>query len=246
MPFSPKPDQVDANSFFKAEAMSAYLERYVESHVYKGQSIRDRIIFSTSVVKVGKLDSIWHMHCSKSREMNVKMLLKAPKLIVASGATSIPNVPSIKGSQSFQGSMIHSVEWGNASFLEDGSQKRVVVLGGGKSAADIVYECVKAGKTVSWVIRKSGKGPGAFFPGEKIGWFQNPSELGVSRLNTYLFLSGLGRKGWWYWFLFNTRIGQWFYRKSGEGGGKAAAQEPDWYGREGARKSYKQLDPKLE
>lgn len=106
-----------------------------------------------------------------------------------------------------QGKMIHSVDWADASFLQNQTLKRVVVIGGGKSAADMIYQCVKAGKQVSWIIRKSGKGPGGFVPGNAMGWSKNHSELGVSRLGTYFILSRLGPKGWWYYFLFNTRLG---------------------------------------
>ena len=226
--------------------MTEYLEQYVTTHVYNDRSIRDRILFNTRVEQIEKIGAEWHVRGSKAGDESASMIFKAPKLIVASGATSVPNIPTIKGSDSFKGKIIHSVEWADASFLQDEAQKRVAILGGGKSAADIVYECVKAGKVVSWVIRKSGKGPGAFFDGKPVGWFQNPSELGVSRLGSYMFLSGLGSHGWWYWFLFHTWLGKWFYRKSGESGAQQAAQEPNWYGREGARESFKLLDPKIE
>jgi hypothetical protein len=243
MPFNPPAERIDENAFFEAGAMSDYLEEYVTSHVYNGQSLLNRILFRTSVEKLEKIGGIWHISCSSNGDA---LVLKAPKVIVSSGATSQPNLPDLKGSRLFKGKFIHSVNWADASFLADPTLKRITVIGGGKSAADMIYQCVKANKQVSWVIRKSGKGPGAFIPGHPIGWFKNPAELGVSRLGSYMFLSGLSRKGWWYWLLFNTRIGQAFYRKMGESGRKEAEKEADFQGRDGARESYKELDPKVE
>lgn len=243
VPFNPPAERVDENGFFEAGAMTDYLEDYVDQHMYDGRSIRDRILFRTSVDKLEKVDSTWHIHCTK--DDSTSLVLKAPQVIVASGATSKPNIPSIRGSEQFQGELIHTVDWAKASFLHDGAIKKVVVLGGGKSAADMVYQCVKEGKQVSWIIRKSGKGPGAFVPGKPIGWFRNPSELGTSRVGSYIFLSGLGSKGWWYWFLFNTWLGKLLYKKAGESGGKQAAQEAD-FGRADARPSFKELDPRVE
>jgi dimethylaniline monooxygenase (N-oxide forming) len=60
-------------------------------------------------------------------------------VIVASGLYSGTNqfIPSIPGRESFKGEVVHSCQFFDASVAQD---KRVVVIGGGKSAVDIAVE----------------------------------------------------------------------------------------------------------
>ena len=87
----------------------------------------------------------------------------ARKLVISTGLTSEPFVPSITGSESFNAPIFH------AKYLrkyadETSKAKNVVILGGSKSAYDAAYAHASAGVTVHWVIRESGFGPGWIAP----------------------------------------------------------------------------------
>lgn len=66
----------------------------------------------------------------------------------------------------------------------------ITVLGGGKSAADMVYASVKAGKDVKWIIRKNGEGPGIFMNPAATGRYRNNAEAGATQKAIILNPSG--------------------------------------------------------
>lgn len=88
---------------------------------------------------------------------------KAKKLIVATGLTSEPYVPQIPGMYEYQGTLFHIRDF--AKHAETvGRAKKVVVLGGAKSAWDVSYSYATAGAQVDMVIRESGHGPAWISP----------------------------------------------------------------------------------
>ncbi|KAI9852007.1 MAG: hypothetical protein M1838_002130 [Thelocarpon superellum] len=77
------------------------------------------------------------------------------KLIVATGLTSEPFVPSFRGSEEFDSPIFH------VKYLREHAAdevKNVVILGGSKSAYDAAYAYAERGATIDWVIRESGRG----------------------------------------------------------------------------------------
>jgi cation diffusion facilitator CzcD-associated flavoprotein CzcO len=76
----------------------------------------------------------------------------AKKLVLATGTTSNPHMPSIPGMDTFKGPLFHTADLGcHAEDLI--AAKNIVVLGGSKSSADAVYINASQGKHVDWVIR---------------------------------------------------------------------------------------------
>lgn len=77
-------------------------------------------------------------------------MVKSSKIVVATGNTSFPNMPSLPSQKDFAGPILHHKDFGKASqsILNDPKYKHIAVLGGGKSATDMVYESVKRGKVV--------------------------------------------------------------------------------------------------
>jgi cation diffusion facilitator CzcD-associated flavoprotein CzcO len=68
----------------------------------------------------------------------------ASKLIIATGLTSDPLLPLIKGAESFEAPLFHSKDFKhNASTVD--TSKTVCVLGGAKSAWDVVYAYASRG-----------------------------------------------------------------------------------------------------
>lgn len=110
--------------------------------------------------------------------------LTAGKIVVATGLTSEPHVPSFAGQEAFKGVVFHSKELKSRT-SDLASAKIVVVIGGNKSAWDVCYaSAVRYGaEKVHMVIRPSGGGP---------SWVWRPNRLGpfsISRLSATRFLS---------------------------------------------------------
>lgn len=181
IPLTVPPDAPLFYDTFEARYVTQYLEDYADSHVYNGASLRSRIFFKRTVQKVEKIDNRWIIHAEGSA--GSQQTFRSSKLVVATGHTSIPNMPSLPNQADFNGHIIHHKDFGTASrtVLKDPTCKNISVLGGGKSAVDMVYQSVKKGKNVSWIIRKSGEGPALFFPAPGRGQYRNSLEISATR-----------------------------------------------------------------
>ena len=85
--------------------------------------------------------------------------LTCDKLIMATGITSRPFKPAFDLS-SFDGFEFHAVELGQRQAeLTANSVNHVTVIGGHKSALEVVGTCAQAGKKVEWLMRADGGGP---------------------------------------------------------------------------------------
>lgn len=130
-----------------------YLTNYAEHF-----GIFHRIQFQ-SIVKVAEHQETggWVLKVTQTSQDSHKELF-TNKLIVATGLTSEPAQPDIDGMASFEAPLFHSRDFlKNKETLS--TAKRVCVLGGTKSAWDVVYAYASAGNKVDWVIRESGHGP---------------------------------------------------------------------------------------
>lgn len=84
--------------------------------------------------------------------------LHTKKLIVATGLTSEPYVPSFKGEADFNGPIFHSKDFRqHADTLT--TTRKVAVVGGAKSMWDAAYAYASAGVEVEMIVRESGRGP---------------------------------------------------------------------------------------
>ena len=215
-PLSPPPPPEDQYyGFFPAKYVTSYLETYIDDHIYNGVSIRERIMFNTWVTNVEKTpDKLWTLSCENK---NGNSIVKTAKLIDASGLTSRPNVPAILGKESFSGLAIHHKDFGQhqSTILSAYGPQHIVIVGGGKSAADVAYACAKApgSKKISWVIREDGNGPAAFLSAEGKGGYRNSNEAFYTRLMAAFLPNVFGGRGWVGRLLHGTRIGRWVVKK---------------------------------
>lgn len=86
--------------------------------------------------------------------------IHASKLVMATGLTSTPSMPSLPGRESFTAPLFHSRDFGPRSSTTLRPGTRVAVLSGNKSACDVVYAHAASGAAVvHWIIRASGHGP---------------------------------------------------------------------------------------
>lgn len=206
------------NNLFHARNFTNYVEEYIDTHVYSGKSMRDRIMFGFSVTKIEKVDDYWTIegaHISSEEKAVARTgdhastrdnttTFRCSKLIVATGTSDIPNIPDLNGQEDFRGKIIHQKYFGQSNVLTNPSVKNITIYGGGKSAADMVYASVKAGKSVSWVIRASGEGPATFTSGEGKAGYANATELAATRVLSSLSPSCFQPQNWWTRFLYTS------------------------------------------
>ncbi|KAH6716659.1 flavin-binding monooxygenase-like protein-like protein [Leptodontidium sp. MPI-SDFR-AT-0119] len=205
MPMERPPGEDCKFDCFRAKYTTQYLEKYVDDKTHAGRSLRDRIQFEVTVEKVEKKGSKWMLSCLNLNGSSTE--ISAEKLMVANGECSFPNIPKLPGQESFDGPIIHSESFAESDILASKTVKHITVLAAGKSAADMVYNAVKAGKTVTWIIKKNGTGPGFFASlDEKTPW-KNPVEAAHTRVMSSLMPSILNPDNWWTWSLHSTRIG---------------------------------------
>ncbi|KFY77048.1 hypothetical protein V499_03453 [Pseudogymnoascus sp. VKM F-103] len=111
--------------------------------------------------------------------------LIAKRMVLATGATSTPNIPNIKGSDEFGGHAFHFKDLSkHANDLSEADN--VVVFGGSKSAVDAVYHNASKGRHVDWVIRDSGRGPAWLLHS-----YVSPLKLQFEKLATTRFMTFL-------------------------------------------------------
>jgi cation diffusion facilitator CzcD-associated flavoprotein CzcO len=155
---------VDKWADLPAEKVHAYLERYVDKFY-----LRKRCRLGTKVVRIERSEgtkektTTWkvEVETKSGNGTGAKESLACGKLIMATGINSIPNLPSDINWSNFDGPILHSKDVGaKHHLLTSELARRVVVIGGNKSAVDVANMCALAGKEVDWVIRKEGYGPG--------------------------------------------------------------------------------------
>lgn len=224
------PEEDCMHDLFRAKYTGKYLEGYADHVRTNGRSLRDRIQFNVVVQSVQKKENLWHIACTGPiKESNTKIFATA-RLIMANGQASIPRYPELPGKEKFDGKIIHQIDFGRSSAITDRQTQHVTVLGAGKSAADMVYESAKAGKTVSWVIRKTGEGstgPGFFVPPDVKTPYQNPGYAAQTRIMSSLQPCFMNKDTWWTWFLHRTTYGvsmvRWIFDQADQAIRKRAA-----------------------
>lgn len=186
-----------------AEKIHEYLERYTDRF-----DLRKRCRLNTRVVKCErdeeiKEGAIWKVEVEVRKqfeEYTVREIMLCDKLIVATGVTSTPNMPQGLDYKAYAGPVMHSREVGaKHDLLTADSIKRVTVVGGSKSAVDVVYLCALAGKEVDWVIREDGYGPILLFEPRSHGI--HAGAIKAIRATTIASPSIHWSSGFWYRFL---------------------------------------------
>jgi dimethylaniline monooxygenase (N-oxide forming) len=194
-----------------AEKVAEYLERYAEKF-----ELRQRCMLSTKVLQATKSkdEKEWIIEVQRignDGNDNIESLV-CDKLIVATGLFSAPAWPDIDFS-CFEGPVMHTHDVGvRYNELLDEKHKEIVVVGGNKSAVDVINACAVAGKTVHWLIRENGNGATILFEVRRRGihgvvfangrWSSLPSP------------SIMSTDGFWYRFLHSgkSRLGMWLMK----------------------------------
>lgn len=98
------------------------------------------------------------------------------RLVIATGLTSEPHIPSFHGEDKFNREIFHVKELRQRSDSLSAARE-VVVLGGNKSAWDTCYAAAQQGAQVHMVIRPGGGGPSFLWP-----IFISPLKISVQRV----------------------------------------------------------------
>jgi dimethylaniline monooxygenase (N-oxide forming) len=204
-----------------ADLPSEIVHRYLEHYIDKFD-LRRRCRLSTKVLKVvrdeesSEKGAVWRVevetHPTPEKD-GVKETLACDKLIVATGICSTSRLPEGIDWSNFDGPIIHSKEVGmKHQLLTKHAVHRVTVIGGNKSAVDVVNMCAIAGKEVDWVIRKEGYGPGVLFKARTHGI--HAGAIKAARASAVPSPNILATSGFWYWFFHSgrSRVGSKFLK----------------------------------
>ncbi len=144
-----------SNIWTKKEALD-YWQRYADHF-----QVSPRIRFNTRVTSVeSEADETWQVETAAGER------LQAKRLVIATGANTVPRFPDWKEAiTSPEVQILHSQQYKNADALRG---KRVLVVGGGESGTDIALEISRVASqcwislrgSTGWVTpRKRGKMP---------------------------------------------------------------------------------------
>ncbi|KFA65394.1 hypothetical protein S40285_00519 [Stachybotrys chlorohalonatus IBT 40285] len=156
-PMDPTVYGVKPGQHIPGHVIQAYLEAYS-----KRFAIFELIRFGTKVVSAThEPEGGWVLEIESTSQVDhgpvAASKLMARRLIVATGVTSQPLMPHIKGQEDYGRPLFHSKDFGAfATTLE--TSNRVTVFGGTKSGWDAAYAYATRGVSVDWVIRATGHG----------------------------------------------------------------------------------------
>ena len=178
---------VHAGEHVPGEVMHKYLNAYADKW-----GLRKRTSLGTKVSVIKRLEDdqedCWRLSVQAPRstpdENPAFTTIRTRKLIISTGVTSNPHLPSIAGEENFDAPIVHTAALGRQQgvLFKDSDVKKVAVLGGGKSAYDAVHMAACEGREVVWLMRRSGRGPAWVFPSHtNIGPFKAWREVRESR-----------------------------------------------------------------
>jgi dimethylaniline monooxygenase (N-oxide forming) len=142
------------------EQVNAYLESYANHF-----GVIDRIQFNTEVIALNAIDDGhqgWMVTLCTSEDNTVTK--KFDFVVICNGVNQIPNIPAIPGIDTFRSSgrnVLHTTQVNSIVQLKD---KRVVIVGFGKSACDIAMLAAEHASKCDMVFRQGNwKIPRFFF-----------------------------------------------------------------------------------
>jgi cation diffusion facilitator CzcD-associated flavoprotein CzcO len=134
------------------------IHRYLSDYAKKA-GVFSRTRFSTKVHEVSKASNGegWILKTDNTDLPTIS----TRKLVIATGLTSTPFIPSFTGAELFakSGLLIHSRDFDKHADRFFNKTSSVTVLGGSKSAWDVAYACATRDVPVNLVIRSTGQGP---------------------------------------------------------------------------------------
>lgn len=171
-----------ADDHIPGEHVNEYLEDYVKKfHLDK------YIRFNCNVASaVDRGSEGWMLAVQEgSNSSPTSYRIQTAKLVVATGLTSEPFLPTLDGKDEFRKPIYHTSELAKHE-KGLGSFTKVVLLSGAKFSWDIACAYAVRGVEVDWVIRESGHGPCWMVPNRLTPLKIIPELLMQTRLITWL------------------------------------------------------------
>ena len=165
---------------------AAVLHRYLTDFA-KHFGVFERIRFDTKVSAIEAVsDDTWKVTTTPTKSAGGEDVLTAKKLIMATGLTSEPNLPTYPGQETFTPHFFHAKDFCARADTVD-KCKKAVIVGGGKSAFDCAYAFATApgNETVDLIIRPSGDGPCWISPPYVTPFLRKMEELLSTRAMTW-------------------------------------------------------------
>lgn len=155
-PGFPYPADTHWDLFPPTSQVGRYIGRYASEFNLLGS-----IKFHAEVVNVTRAENGWSVRVRSGgddgRQELLETVLDFDFLVDCSGMfSSHPNIPDIAGSSVFRGKALHSSEFADC---EQAAGRRVVVVGGGKSAVDVAVAAVKGGSLSCTLVRRGAHWP---------------------------------------------------------------------------------------
>lgn len=145
-PEFPWPSDVRQGHYPTGPETQAYIEDFAR-HFGLDRQIR----FNTSVHKISKTSDASSFQLRFGKDGEAAQMEDFDFVVVATGMySSAPHIPKVPGQSEFQGEVYHSCTFTDARICEG---KKVVVVGGGKSAIDNAVSGAKHGETSTLLYR---------------------------------------------------------------------------------------------
>jgi len=201
--------QEHSPTYWTADEYISYCEKFAEKydllkHIYfchQIEEIRKNVDTGKWVVTVQEvIPDTKYKRCIKATDKALALLrfsLQFDAIAVCSGANSQPVTPIFKGQHIFKGEFIHSNDYLNPSRFEG---NRVLIVGSGESAADIMNEVSNVALKTAIVIR--GK-HGHIIPRYQ-GNSNSVTDLNTNRCrysNSYIFGDTIGYVTQWFKYI---------------------------------------------
>ncbi len=140
-----------AKDHIPGETANAYFKAYARRFGIDGL-----IQFNTKVIVAEHQEDTaeggWVLTIEKTEELNTPSKVFARRLVVATGLTTDPILPTFDGQDTFGAPIFHAKDFSQyADTLK--TAKSATVYGVGKYAWDVAYSYAAAGVPVNWVIR---------------------------------------------------------------------------------------------
>lgn len=126
----------DFPSFPPRSVIKDYISGYVKKHGIEKWINLNTIVKDVRYLKKKNKFKVLTYDCINRKTIEEEF----DYVIVANGHFSVPNIPEVEGIEKFQGRMMHSHEFRDASEFEN---KVVLIVGGSHSAEDIGSHCYK-------------------------------------------------------------------------------------------------------
>ncbi len=161
--FSDHPYPPETELYPRADEVRSYLESYADRF-----EVRERIRFGQEVISIARSqrdNATFSVKCRAAGGQGAGYEGEFDHVVVCNGVFHRAKLPTVPGIEKFRGRVLHSSEVTSSSY---GSNDKVIVVGGGKSAYDCATYAAHQGLNPTLVYRRAQWMAPRFLPGGRI------------------------------------------------------------------------------